>query len=326
MLWGAADNPSTSVRVLLINANSSDFNREAATVSDILKSELRPLDEEHIEGIEDKETANFVGAIYDFAEWDDFQRVSFQWPNFLVRMLGNPANCYTWRILARGHKLAALFPSDMHTYLFFLCAEQLGLISLLAPNHRTCNAIDIDKDPRVASLVDSVVFMQSNEDIDFRRKFSRCGDDYQTFVPDYLPNRSRSPDPCDEPLFVPGHLSADEYTEYLRAAKASTINDLVHSGALVETIRNTSLVQSAAELVSDEDWCRLRRRKGVLMCVVTHVESGGYKRAVISDTQTTEGAAAAHLDRHRAPALRPRRRRAAPPGAAEPGRERGEVH
>jgi hypothetical protein len=289
MLWGTASDPSTSIRVLLISASSTDFDKGSATISDVLKSELRPLDEEHIQGIENKDTANFVGAIYDFAEWDDFQRVSFQWPNFLLRLLENPAKCYTWRTLARGHELAEMFPSEMHLYLFFMCAEHTGLISLLSPIRRAGGSVE--REPRVASLVDCIVFMQSNEDIDFRRKFSRCGDDYQTIVPDYSPNRARSPDPCDEPLFVPGHLTDCEYSEYLRKAKAATANDFVQSGALVETVRNMSLVQNAAELVSDEDWSRLRRRKGALMCVVTQVESGGYKRPAATDTPAADAAA-----------------------------------
>ena len=54
----------------------------------VVRNTLRPMDDDILQLYKDMVGRELVGALLDFAEWDDHARQSFMWPIFIIQILG----------------------------------------------------------------------------------------------------------------------------------------------------------------------------------------------------------------------------------------------
>ena len=157
----------------------------------VLRSDLIQLDYLHSDKISDCILSSFCTAFFDFPEWDDHSRLSYEWSPKIIE-LGTDMECLrNWcAIIADLGLRPEMFDGSMNRmFLYALCADQSGL---LIESHAE-KIVSRSASEAVLSLYDAI---KENKDINeknFRRTSSRVGEAYQAPIADISSDLNSAP-------------------------------------------------------------------------------------------------------------------------------------
>jgi len=251
-LWyGGTNRHSSLVTVLPIGMpleaaaaakSSSSSNPEELEVK---RSLLLPLDEEVLHSrCSDSLLRDFGLALVLFAEWDDYARDSYVWPEFIARVMGSKVSLDCWFKMSSMHPLAnrsGTQESRVHFFFFLLCAEQRGLNGEYMATDRFVRGERQDSCSReVLDLVTRISELASSHSGLATRNTSRAGKQYQAGMGmSKLSKDGGRLQPADgedsgsDPVWNPQLLPAGQLAAFVEAV-AGALRASVRVGQLLE--------------------------------------------------------------------------------------------
>ena len=188
------------------------------------RSDLKHLEKSHMKRISCRRTADFTRAIMDFAEWDDGERLSYNWPQFIINLIKDSNDLSNWvnHVENFNNAKRIKFHDRKKVFLFFLCAELLGLtdeVRSVGPDEPGCSE-------EVQSLFDSILTIADPHKKPFVRRQSRTGIDFQADINNNILNPSYNQEDkenlTDESsylIYTKNILTDREIKEYLNNSK-----------------------------------------------------------------------------------------------------------
>eukprot|EP01038_Epipyxis_sp_PR26KG_P010026 gene10026-13482_t len=156
----------------------------------VIRSEIEPLDEVVIEKkCGNNSFSEFLIALLSFAEWDDRDRLSYEWPSFITAMFFDHNQLINCKRFVREFDKKRPSNKPIHRiYLLYLCANHMGLMEELISNMIKDNKCSSDIRDLLA-LVSKI--LKAPDDVN--RTGSRVGNEFQSIIPDLqMPNFQHS--------------------------------------------------------------------------------------------------------------------------------------
>lgn len=296
---GTPKDPSAASAASSATPKSTSAGASEGQALEVKRSLLLPLDEEVLHSrCSNTLLRDFGLALCHFAEWDDYARDSYVWPEFISRVMGSKLNLDCWFKYSTLHPLAnraGTQESRVRFFFFLLCAEHQGLNGEYMATDRFVRGERVDSCSRemldlITHISLSLLDLQGGH-LD-NRFTSRVGKQYQTHCWSKLAkDGERLEPPADEssgsePLFSPSSVSAEAAAEYMEAVLAACRAN-VRVGQLLEA--------------PTQEWVR-RRQQGaedpeLLATEAPDILIEGSSAATDTGTSTSAAAAATESTR-----------------------------
>ena len=215
------------------------------SLSDLIsvkRSALVPLDEEILYSRCKNTTHRDFGlALLLFAEWDDYARDSYVWPDFISRLIGSRNGLECWFKMSNMHPLAnraGTQENRVKYYFFLLCAEHRGITGEYMATDRFIRGERVDScSLEVLDLI-THISRQKLGTCD-TRSTSRSGKQYQAVITSKISKdgarQDVNPDASSGslPIWQPDQLTEDSVQKFLTAVMAERLAS-VRVGQLLE--------------------------------------------------------------------------------------------
>jgi hypothetical protein len=291
-LWygNSTTSPDDIVDVLPIKVHDQHENTKLPKTTSLLKvkrKNLIPLEPEILrKQCSNEDTKQFSLALIDFAEYDDYSRDSYLWPEFIVSLLESPRACHAWIADARSLKVAPQFNEESKLFLFYLSAKLMGEYDDDIMQEKE----EDNNNDNLKYLFDMIYSLVDNTSKDFKRSSSRYGEEYQAALPTLDPQQNEEEN--QSLAFIADKLSDEILDEYLKVVHALRMRH-VACGHIIEAppaIVGDPPQESSSQYLSYLTAGQLsdikktpRKRKGTRFVVATVVAKKPSKYAESND-------------------------------------------